>query len=164
MTNDRNGNIISNTFSMPLLNPQLQGLEIAVPPELQETLQVNRHLMPKFVTAIQKAVQDSFEHPDTRMRGDVRADEVKLRVNLCYEAVRQMYFEEQISLIHALDILPEVIIDAIRMGNEQTGVATGVPNHRWNVDDHECPALVVEDNDMNAADAAEDVNGTDAED
>lgn len=142
-------NLISNAFNVPLLNPHLQGLEINVPQHLQEVLGMNRHLLPKFAGQIQKAVQESFEHPDTRLRGEVRENEVKLRVNLCYEAIRQMYFEENLSLIHALDILPSVIIDAIRMG---AGVPTDIagPNgNRWSIPDDEPITLVEDGGDLN---------------
>lgn len=145
--------LISNSFTVPLLNAGPQGLAINVPPVLQDTLEINRHLMPKFVTQIQKAVQGSLEHPDTRLRGDVRESEIKLRVNLCYEAIRQMYFEEKLSLIHALDILPDVIIDAIRMGDGHPGEEVAGPDgNRWSVPDEERAALVTDGYDLNAGD------------
>ena len=127
-------NDISNHISVPLIDTALMNIEVEVPLVLRPVFAANRHLLPRFARVVSEAVQKSFEHPDTRLKGEIRREEVKLRVNLCYEALRQMYYEEKISIIHALDILPQTIIDALRMGAKEPGdLIDGRGGNRWGV-------------------------------
>jgi hypothetical protein len=142
--------LIQDAFSVPIINPNLLEIEVNVPGALRPALEANKHLMPKFVTSISRAVQASFEHPDTRLRGDIKRDEVQLRVGLCYEALRQMYFEEKMSLIHSLDILPQVIIDALRMGQASPGdLVSGYGGNAWGVPQEPDLIMTPGDDDLN---------------
>ena len=109
-------NLISNNMAVPLIDPNMLAMEFIVPDALKPSFSANRHLIPRFAEQVQKALQQSFEHPDTRLKGDITQHEVKLRINLCYEAMIAMHMDEKLSLIQSLDILPGVIIDALRMG------------------------------------------------
>ena len=127
-------NELTNNFNVPIIDPSLLNININVPKELQETFAANKHMLPKFARVMQTTIQKSFEHSDTRLRGDIRQEEVKLRVALCYEALRQMYFEEKMSLNHSLDILEGVVIDALRMGAaEPSSIVSPRSGNRWGV-------------------------------
>jgi len=120
--------------TIPLIDPSLLDVEIVVPPQLVEVLQFNRRLIPKYVPAIREAVQQSFNHVDTRMKGEVTRREVQLRVNMCQEALKMMYYEEKMLLTQAFDILPGVLIDAIRAGMGVDLVAETRRQGNWSVD------------------------------
>jgi len=123
--------------NIPLINPELLDIEITVPAALRQPLSANRHLMPRFAKSVVAAVQQSLEHPDTKMRGAVTQREVKGRMELAYEAIRIMYYDEKVSLIQAFDILSDVLIDAIRMGQGSGDVTDGrgqtAQARRWGV-------------------------------
>lgn len=114
-----------------IIDPNLVNIEVVVPDVLKPVLESNRHLIPKFHAAIGNAVRTSFEHPDTRVRGDISRSEVQLRVGMCVQAVVMMYFEEKLSLIHCFDILTNVLIDAIRAGYAADAEETGADPRRW---------------------------------
>ena len=111
-------------FTVPLINPGMPELEVTVPKEMQEVLEVNPHLQAKYVTSIANAVMQTLEHPETKMR-ELRYDEVKWRVELANEAIRVMYFEEKLSLIHCLDKVGVVLLDTLRGGYASGDVTDG---------------------------------------
>jgi len=70
---------------------------------------------------------------------------------MCLEAMQTMYFDEKISMTQCIDILPNVLIDAIRMGNnaQDVGVNKAKNNdNRWTKDTLP-EAMVFEDNEIN---------------
>jgi hypothetical protein len=144
--------LIENKFSIPLINPQLLDIEIVVPEQLRPTMRANRHLIPKFTQQITAALQMSFSHPDTRMRNPTRR-EVQRRVQLCYEAVLACYFDEKVSLIQTLDILPSVLLDTLRMelgvGDATDGRGSSGNAHRYGVEHTEA---------LSVADMSRDIN------
>ena len=120
--------------TIPLIDPSLLDVEIIVPSQLVEVLQFNRKLIPKYVPAIREAVQQSFNHAETRLKGEVTRREVQLRVNMCQEALKMMYYEEKMLLTQAFDILPGVLIDAIRAGMGVDIIAETRRQGNWSVD------------------------------
>jgi hypothetical protein len=122
--------MISAGASAALIDPSLLDMEISIPAKLRPTLEANRHLIGRVVSALQQAIQASFSHPDTRMR-NITQQEVKSRVNLCYEALEVMYFEEKLSLIRCCDMLPTVLVDTLRMQYGVGDVTDGVTPDRW---------------------------------
>ena len=106
-----------------IIDPSLQDIRIEIPRGLRTPLHANRRLLPRFAAAVVDAVKASLEHPDTKMRSDVTAREVRRRTELCYEALYILYWEEKVSLIQALDILENVLIDTLRM-DYGTGMVT----------------------------------------
>lgn len=128
-------------FNIPIINPTLIDIQIEIPQMLWAPLVANTHLIPRFYGAIQGAVQASFNHPDTKMRGDITQQEIKDRVNLCYEAIKIMYYEEKISLIQALDILSGVLIDTLRAAYNTGAMTDGRgctdQARRWGLAGHE---------------------------
>lgn len=129
-------NLISNNVSVPLIDPNMLSMEFVIPNALRPSFAANKHLIPRFAKQLQEALQQSFEHPDTRLKGDVTQHEVKLRINLCYEAMIAMHLDEKLSLIQSLDILPGVVIDALRMGIANANHLVdgkGQDKKRWSV-------------------------------
>jgi hypothetical protein len=107
--------MISNAIHVPLLDSILQGMELAAPPSLHPTLEANSHLTQRFWETIVASVKSSFEHPETAVR-HLTHNEVKHRFALCFETIRVAYFEEKVSLIQCLDILPATLFDLLRAG------------------------------------------------
>lgn len=142
---------LQEAFQVPIVDPALLNIQIEVPPALRPVLAANRHLMPKFAAAVTRTVQASFEHPDTQLRGDIRAAEVRQRVHFCYEALRQMYYEEKMSLLHALDVLPKVLIDALRMGLANPhALIEGSGGNSWGVAHAPSVPMTPDGSDLNA--------------
>jgi hypothetical protein len=113
--------MISNSMSIPLIDANTTRIEIEIPKALREPLGANKHLIPRFIQAVMGAVQTSFNHPDTRLKGEVRDSEIKLRTNMCYEIIRQMYYDNNLSIIRSLDMLEQVLIDSISMNDAAAG-------------------------------------------
>ena len=142
---------LQNAFSAAIVDPSLLNIEVEVPPALRPVLAANRHLMPKFAMGVTRSVQASFEHPDTRLRGEIRQSEVRQRVHFCYEALRQMYYEEKLSLLHALDILPQVLVDALRMGQGSLSeLIEGQHGNSWGVAHAPSMTMTSDGADLNA--------------
>jgi hypothetical protein len=123
---------------------------------MQPTLDANPKFKPLLLPAIVKAVEHSFNHADTRMRGEVPMGEVRHRIKISCGLIVKMYFERKLSLHQTLDTLPGVLVDMIRMGSESSALV--LPRQgRWAADT-ELTVLGMEDNDLNQE--ADDVDGT----
>lgn len=138
---------------MELIDPSLLEIPIEIPHAFRPTLAANRHILPKFGAAVVKAIKDSFEHPDTRMREPTRQS-VKDRVELAYEALRVMYFEEKVSLTQSLDILSGTLIDTLRagvtIGMLTDGRGKGPQSKRWGIANSAATSEVDDASDLNA--------------
>jgi hypothetical protein len=99
---------------------------IYIPPDIDNVLTANEQLNPqgqlrlRFIRAIRHAVTMSFAHPDTRVHG-INDSEIKLRVDLCMDAFKEMYFDQQRSILQFIDVIPKVLIDALRMAKKAAG-------------------------------------------
>lgn len=106
-----------------------------LPPEFTEkfdpVLEANPHLVLRFYSTLGIAVGNSFKHPDTKLRGDIKKSEIDLRIKMCLQAVLMMYFDQDITLIRIMDILPDVLIDALREGMAIDQKEVEGPKDRW---------------------------------
>jgi len=99
---------------------------IHIPADIDRVLVANEQMNPdgqlrlRFVRAIRHAVTMSFAHPDTRVHG-INDSEIKLRVELCMDAFKEMYFDQQRSILQFIDVIPRVLIDALRMAKKAAG-------------------------------------------
>jgi len=115
-----------------ILDPSRPDLQI--PQELQQVLRFNPHLIHKFVRAVEYAIDLSFDHPDTKLRGEIRESERLYRKRMCHQAIIFMYQDQKWSLNQSLECLPTILIDALRMGTETHKVSEGHVAGRWAVD------------------------------
>jgi hypothetical protein len=134
-----------------LINPESIKRAFEVPDWFRdgfhETLEANPKFKPKILPAIVTAVEASFNHRDTKMRGEIPVGEIRRRIGVSCGLVVKMYFERKMSLSQTFDLLPGVLIDMLRMGSETSAII--LPQQgRWAVDS--APAeLAVSDDDLN---------------
>lgn len=128
-----------------LIDPNVTNdIQVEIPQAIVRILEANRHLITFFNEGVAYAVQYSFGHPHTKLRGDIRMSEVKFRYNMVYEAVRQMYYDQRMSLQHCVEIAPKVLVDALKMGARPEELGAQQNPHRWGVD---LPKAMVVDED-----------------
>jgi len=157
--------LISNSFGVPLINSALHDISVNIPHELRPVFAENKHLLPRFAKAVVHAVQASFVHPDTQMR-QITQSEVRARVQLAYRAVIEGYFDEKLGMIQLLDILPDVLIDSMRMGMGAGEITDGRGQsdqaRRWGVagveETFEVERSELASEDMNTGALAEEAN------
>ena len=109
-------------------------LEINIPQALRPAISANMHLLPRLVQAVKYTVQCTFMHKDTKMRQPTQR-EVKARGELCMECLVQMQ-DSGLGLIHSIDILPNVVIDALLMATQANPVNddSDADKNAWSID------------------------------
>lgn len=125
---------LTQPFTVPLIGSDtVPDVETEVPAVLREVLDANHHLKSYFAAAVSNALKQSLEHPDTKMR-TLTVNEIRRRAALAYEAMIAMYFEEKMALIRACDMLPAVLLDALRMDYGAGDITDGKGERkRWGV-------------------------------
>lgn len=112
-----------------------------VPRPLQEDLELNPRLFPRYVEAVKKAMQVSLNHPLTKPRVLTQAV-LKERLQLCHKALLLMREEQGMALKHCFDLLPEKFVDGLirderaedlaeRGRRSETDLGDGVTGESW---------------------------------
>ena len=114
-----------------LVEPDLVGIQVDVPEALKQIFiaegAINRHLIPKFKNAVMSAVVLSFNHPDTApASGVIKQQEVKRRIQTCFDAAKLAYYEMGMGLIALCDMMPHVLVDALRRHFHGDSAAPGM--------------------------------------
>ena len=100
--------------SVPLLGTAVQQ-SFDISNKLKQVLEANPHLQNAFSSSVAKAVEFSLSHQDTKPRTPTQQI-LNERMSISMQAIEIMYFDEKMSLTQSLDILPQVLVDTIKMG------------------------------------------------
>lgn len=90
---------------------------IEMPAALKEDFSYNSHLEPVFYTAVGRALNETFAHPETKMR-EPTEQAIKERIKLCYDTVIVLRYDLKYSLRKALDLLPKFVLRAMLEGKK----------------------------------------------
>jgi len=112
-----------------------------VPKPLQDDLELNPKLFPKYVEAVKKAIQLSLNHPLTKPRV-LTVAVMKERLQACHKALLVMREEQGMALTHCFGMLPEKFIDALirderaedladQGRRKETDLGDGVTGESW---------------------------------
>jgi len=110
--------------------------------------------------AINRAVEYSFEHEDTKMR-IITQNELKSRAQLAMDIVERMYIDFELVITQIADQLPEILVGVIRDvcvdlqgGVVEQRIKGEVEPGRWTVPLNEPERQVLVDTSENLADEA----------
>lgn len=105
-----------------------------VHPTLREDLELNPQVFHYYRQQVAKAVHQSLVHPDTKPR-ILSASLMKERVDLAHRLIMVMRNESLFPLRKCLDLLPNMIIDALRRGAKEEDLVGEVPDRAmWKKD------------------------------
>ena len=92
---------------------QLLNSAIEVPASIMMWITTRPQDAVRLRNGIGKAVEASFEHPDTKMRL-VTQSELKFRGQLAMDIVEHMYLDYELVITQITDVLPDLLIGVIR--------------------------------------------------
>jgi hypothetical protein len=103
---------------------------IAVPAGLRAALDTNPKLAATFHLVVSEVVRMTFIHPDTKP-AVITGSVIRERAHACLYALDTMYNEQGLGLRQCYDMLPDVVINALRMGKRADDVAAEATPGKW---------------------------------